>query len=246
MPDPSPTLVEPPAHPSTAGGRGRAALLGVATASIAVLLVLLALVLADATDRADGYGHRRLRLDPGSEVARVAGFITDVGSGAALSVILPVLAAVVLLLRGGGLRLVVAPVAAITVTSAVVNLTKVAVGRERPPPTERLVETHTLSFPSGHSASAAAGLVAFGVLAGATARSAAGRAAVVALCVAGVAAVGWTRVALGVHWPADVLGGWAVGTAVACFAVLVAREFGRRPRPRRRRRRDAPSDAEIP
>jgi undecaprenyl-diphosphatase len=36
--------------------------------------------------------------------------------------------------------------------------------------------------------------------------------------------VGLSRVALGVHWPTDVLGGWAFGSAWTLVWVMVARQ----------------------
>jgi undecaprenyl-diphosphatase len=40
--------------------------------------------------------------------------------------------------------------------------------------------------------------------------------------------VGISRVALGVHWATDVMGGWAFGAAWAVVWLLVARVFARR------------------
>lgn len=217
---------------SPAAPPARFALLAGATGALALWLGLLVLVLARVTERADAAGLRLLGLEGGTGAARVARVVTDLGSGPSLSVLLPVLALPLLAWRGAGLGLAVAPVAAVAVTGALGNMTKAAVGRERPPEAGRLVETHTLSFPSGHAASAAAGLVAFALLAEAVVRTAAGRAAIGVLAGGGVVAVGWSRIALAVHWPTDVLAGWALGAAVACLAVLVTREIGARPRRR--------------
>ncbi|MFI9564978.1 phosphatase PAP2 family protein [Streptomyces rishiriensis] len=73
-----------------------------------------------------------------------------------------------------------------------------------------------LSYPSGHTAFATALALAVAFLA--TGRPGLGRAAGMALVlgaalVAG-AAMGWAQVALGAHYPTDVLGGWCTALAV--------------------------------
>ncbi|MFF0612988.1 phosphatase PAP2 family protein [Nocardia tengchongensis] len=91
---------------------------------------------------------------------------------------------------------------------------KLAVGRPRPPLPEHVVAIDGSSFPSGHAAGiAVVALVSawmvtvenewpwwIGVTAWATA-------------VPLVAAVGFSRVYLGVHYPSDIVAGWALGGA---------------------------------
>ncbi|MHB9858468.1 phosphatase PAP2 family protein [Streptomyces sp. YIM S03343] len=73
-----------------------------------------------------------------------------------------------------------------------------------------------LSYPSGHTAFATAlalvaGLLATGMLGLGTA---AGTSLVLAAALVAGAAMGWAQVALGAHYPTDVLGGWCTALAV--------------------------------
>lgn len=107
------------------------------------------------------------------------------------------------------------------------NLLKVVVDRERPSVLQ-LVGAHGMSFPSGHTAAAAAGWAAAAmVVTWQTSRVARASATAVAVTVAG--AVGASRALLGVHWVTDVIGGLLLGWG---WFLLVAVVFGgRRERP---------------
>lgn len=114
------------------------------------------------------------------------------------------------------------PVAvALVAASALSTALKDVADRARPPLADPTISALTAlpsdgSFPSGHAASAfaAAGVVA--VLHP--------RLRIPALALA--ALVGLSRVYLGVHYPLDVLGGAALGLAVAGVVLVVARRAG--------------------
>jgi uncharacterized protein (TIGR03382 family) len=80
--------------------------------------------------------------------------------------------------------------------------------RARPDPLEQLVAVDTYAFPSGHAANATITWLCLALLLPRTAR--ARNAAVWAASWAAIA-VGASRPMLGVHWPSDVIGGWAFG-----------------------------------
>jgi undecaprenyl-diphosphatase len=141
--------------------------------------------------------------------------------------------AAVLFVVGGrkGRRAALTGVAAIAATSAIVNLPmKLAGARRRPDadaagvPESRRVEMPTsASFPSGHSASAAAftaGVSSVVPALGAPLGCAA-------------AAVGYSRVHAGVHYPGDVVAGVVVGASVGEAVVWAGQHLARR---RHRRR----------
>jgi undecaprenyl-diphosphatase len=96
---------------------------------------------------------------------------------------------------------------------------KVAFGRARPDESGRLVEATTLSYPSGH---AAYSMIAWLGLALLAARSPRLRGPAVALALALAFLVGSSRLVLAVHWPSDVIGGWAFGAGWTLLLVRLA------------------------
>ncbi len=95
--------------------------------------------------------------------------------------------------------------------------------RPRPELVPHLVDVASPSFPSGHAMNSAIVYLTLAVL---LARSQTSRR--VQIYLLGVAIllallVGSTRVFLGVHWPSDVLAGWAVGAAWAAACSVTAK-----------------------
>ncbi len=117
-------------------------------------------------------------------------------------------------------------VLALVLSESVSFALRQAIGRDRP--TDRFVEPaplisapHSHSFPSGHATSAFAAAI---VLGSAFPRL---RWALLALA----AAIAWSRVVVGVHYPLDVLGGAVLGTAIGVLTLRALRLLGRaRPR----------------
>jgi undecaprenyl-diphosphatase len=106
--------------------------------------------------------------------------------------------------------------AAVGVTSAVANLAaKNLVRRKRPqsavPERRRLIQPESSSFPSGHTASAAA----FSSVVG-------DEIPMAYIPITGLAlGVGFSRVYTGVHYPGDVLVGWFLGRTIAGIVRVV-------------------------
>ena len=81
---------------------------------------------------------------------------------------------------------------------------------------------YTASFPSGHSMMAALVYLTLGALLARLQPQRRLKAFVLLLAVLVTVAVGVSRVYLGVHWPTDVLAGWAAGAAWAMACWLAA------------------------
>lgn len=110
---------------------------------------------------------------------------------------------------------------------ALVILQKAYFARLRPEENIRLVEVSSLSFPSGHAANSTIAYVTLALLLFDDPRH---RRIAAALSVALAFLIGLSRPMLGVHWPSDVVGGWAFGLFWAGMVLTVMQRW----RPARR------------
>jgi membrane-associated phospholipid phosphatase len=113
-------------------------------------------------------------------------------------------------------RLAAGVLLAVVVSTSAAGLLKAIFGRARPPASMALVTASGQSMPSTQAALTAGAAAA--VYIAATWVSPGRRRLVGAALAAGVTAVGVCLVYLGVHWPTDVLAGWALGAAVGAGA----------------------------
>jgi membrane-associated phospholipid phosphatase len=112
-------------------------------------------------------------------------------------------------------------IAVVLVGSALLtDAVKDLVMRQRPP--DPITGTNGYSFPSGHTLNSTATYGLLAVVAWRSRLSLGLRKVAVVIGVVVPILVGLSRIALGAHWPTDVLAGWLAGTAfVALGAVLI-------------------------
>lgn len=101
------------------------------------------------------------------------------------------------------------------------TIVKHLVGRERPQIVPHLTEAGGESFPSGHSFSSAVVYIGMAIAFAAMSRRPSVRYTIILSAMVLSAAVAWTRVMLGVHFPSDVTAGWLGGAAWAFTAAAL-------------------------
>jgi membrane-associated phospholipid phosphatase len=112
-------------------------------------------------------------------------------------------------------------------TLALIDGLKPLVGRARPDLWPRIIIETGCSFPSGHALAAA---TLYPLLARSLARARPDRAAAAYAFGFGLALfVSFGRLYLGVHWPTDVLGGWALAAAQTMVALRLRARKGPAP-----------------
>ncbi|WP_330233532.1 phosphatase PAP2 family protein [Nocardia sp. NBC_00508] len=99
------------------------------------------------------------------------------------------------------------------------------VGRARPPVEDHLISVANLSYPSGHSVGSFVVIGVVAVVALPSVRGPSLRILAATAAVVFVAAVGLSRIYLGVHWATDILGGWCIGALWLILCLTVYRYF---------------------
>jgi undecaprenyl-diphosphatase len=178
----------------------------------------LLLALRSGADKADPVGPRWLE-----EMARD---FTGLGGVATLTLITVVSIGYLLLMRRR--------YAALFVGGAVVGgillstVFKAVYDRPRPDLVAHLSHIYTSSFPSGHSMMSAITYLTLGALLARLHKDWSIRIFLVSTAILLTVLVGASRVYLGVHWPTDVLAGWAAGAAWASLCWLAVLWFQKR------------------
>jgi undecaprenyl-diphosphatase len=152
--------------------------------------------------------------------------LTSLGSTVVMTLITAV--TVIYLALFGSQRMAALVLVAMVSGSALVSLTKGLFGRARPDLAFAELTVSGLSFPSGHASMSAIAFLTMGALIAATRRRTRERIYILLIASLVTLLVGISRVALGVHWATDVVGGWAFGAAWAVVWLQVARALVKR------------------
>lgn len=198
---------------------------------LAALLLGLAKIIEDVVNHESGSFDRsvlmafRVAGDPSTPVGpawlhQSAIDITGLGSPTIITVL--TIVSVAYLVLAGHRRLGLLVAASIGLGAIFEKLLKLAFDRARPEIVPHLVPVHSLSFPSGHATLSAFTYLTIGALLARAEERQRVRLFIVLVSLAITLLIGTSRVYLGVHWPTDVLAGWAIGAAWALATWLIA------------------------
>jgi membrane-associated phospholipid phosphatase len=188
------------------------AIAGLATFGFVRLAELVIEGRADAPDRAMALAIRRLDT-PVLDHIFIA--LTRVGGQVMLAVI--VIGVALWLWRDGHRRTAIIVVLNAAVCQLLMVSLKLYIQRPRPTLFDVIARPDTFSFPSGHAMSA---MATFGAIAAAVvAHHPRLRSLVIACAALLIFAIGFSRVYLGVHWPLDVIAGFAAGVPLLVATV---------------------------
>lgn len=107
------------------------------------------------------------------------------------------------------------------------EILKLGFARPRPDLVAHLSHAYNASFPSGHAMLSAVTYLTLGVLLTRAHKQRRTRIIIMTYAIALTLLIGASRVYLGVHWPTDVLAGWALGAAWAATWWLLAWQLQR-------------------
>lgn len=151
--------------------------------------------------------------------------ITALGGFAVLALLTLLAIGYLLALKkwGGALLLLIATLGGAALSEGM----KLGFNRPRPDLVAHVVETTSMSFPSGHAMLSAATYLTLGALLARAQERRRLRGYVMGAAILITLLIGLSRVYLGVHWPTDVLGGWCLGAAWAMLCWGVAQWLSR-------------------
>lgn len=144
-------------------------------------------------------------------LSKIMLFITYMGNWENITILFIIISIILIIL--GKWRYLYSLIISLVSAEIFIYTLKNLIGRQRPPVTSALILLKDFSFPSGHSYIAIAfyGLVVYYIFDILTNKIL--RILIIAFGFILIAALGFSRIYLGVHWPSDVLAGFAASAA---------------------------------
>lgn len=161
--------------------------------------------------------------DPPRWIVDVMRDVTALGGTVVLTLWVTITA--LFLAFSGRIRACVFVVAAAATGALMSSSLKILFDRERPDLIAHGLYVSTASFPSGHAMSSTVVYLTLGALIAEVVRPPWLKVYVIAVAATLAGLVGFSRLYLGVHWPTDVLAGWAAGAGWAIGSWGLARLF---------------------
>jgi len=150
-------------------------------------------------------------------------FVRDISGLGGLGILTLLVSASVIFLVISNNRRIAIFVALATISGAVFSsLLKLGFDRPRPDLFPHLTHVYSASFPSGHAMVSAVVYLTLGSLLTRVVSGVWSKIFVMAVAVLLTGLIGLSRLYLGVHWPSDVLAGWAAGAAWALMWWTIA------------------------
>lgn len=207
--------------PHGATGLGFSLIMVAAAAAFWAFVVVLFQVLSDASITA--VDHRIINLfqelrTPAAD--RIMLGATYLGSGQGVAAVASAAVLIAILLRRWREALMV--VASLVAGTIFFSVVKLIIRRPRPALYDARIEQGGFSFPSGHATMAAVLCATLAVILIQRVRSFWLRVLIVFCSIVAAVWIGLSRVYLGVHYPSDVLAGWAVGVFWALLVLASA------------------------
>ncbi len=151
----------------------------------------------------DGLLHDTFRLSITSSARAAIVHLTTVGGLLVMGPVALVVIGLLAIRKRGEAALWL--LATIVSGRLIVEGVKPLIARPRPPQADWLDPVSSWSFPSSHSAGTMLTCVGIALVVGTR--------PALAIAIGFAVLIGWTRLALGVHWPGDVLAGWGFALA---------------------------------
>ncbi len=182
----------------------------IAVVPVILFIMLAVAVKAGLTVNFEGWAYQESVEKMSPVLTSLVKFITHIGDPAVVIVF-----CLLLWLVPKARWRVALPVSITVIVSSILNFVLKEIFARQRPDILRLINETSYSFPSGHAMINASLYTMLALLVFKYIKGTAEKVILISVCAGLTAAIGYSRVYLGVHYAGDILGGWLLGFAIS-------------------------------